>query len=512
MKTFKDAQGRIIGLTYKNNKYFHYSNLNLSESAFFRLSNSQKVFFLLAALAFSLSIFLNWYITILIFISFLTLLYFLDLLFNLFIIYRSFFKTPEIIISKKRVEALKNYDWPTYTILCPLYKEVDILPQFINAIDNLNYPKEKLEIILLLEKDDHEIIQTISSYSLPKYYQTLIIPPSNPKTKPKALNYGLLRSTAEFIVVYDAEDVPDPLQLKKVILAFEKMPRKTVCIQAKLNFYNPHQNMLTRLFSLEYSLWFDLVLTGLQSIHAPIPLGGTSNHFRTSDLKKLHGWDAFNVTEDADLGIRLIKKGYQTAVINSYTYEEANSNFANWFRQRSRWVKGYIQTYLVHTRDPQKFLSNTKNLHFITFQLIVGGKVLSMLINPLMWFITIAYFTFRSILGTFIESLFPPPIFYIGIAALFGGNFLYIYYYILGSSKRKCWDLIPFALLTPFYWLFMSIASYYALYELVGKPHFWQKTLHGMHLTDSAQPSLPKLAAQILRRRTTAILPARVSQ
>ena len=167
-------------------------------------------------------------------------------------------------------------------------------------------------------------------------------------------------------------------------------------MQAKLNFYNARQNLLTRLFTMEYSLWFDLILPGLQSINAPIPLGGTSNHFRVKHLKHLRGWDPFNVTEDCDLGIRIAKLGYNTAIIDSTTMEEATSQVGNWIRQRSRWIKGYMQTYLVHMRRPGEFVSDIKNPNIIFFQLTVGGKIVSLFVNPLLWSLTILYFIFRK--------------------------------------------------------------------------------------------------------------------
>ena len=296
------------------------------------------------------------------------------------------------------------------------------------------------------------------------------------------MNYGLAYAKGEYLVVYDAEDVPERDQLKKAVLAFKKSSPQTVCVQAKLNFYNPKQNLLTRVFTAEYSLWFDLILPGLQSINAPIPLGGTSNHFRTEDIKALFGWDAFNVTEDCDLGMRIVKRGLRTAIVDSTTYEEANSGLKNWYRQRSRWIKGYIQTYLVHMRAPRTFAKMSSPAHLLGLQLIVGGKVLSMFINPLMWGITIAYFAFRAQVGETIESFFPDPILYIGLVSFVFGNFLYLYYYMIGCAKRGLYDIIKYAFLVPFYWLGMSIAAWQALYEIMVKPHYWAKTVHGLHL------------------------------
>ncbi|HYK09149.1 MAG TPA: glycosyltransferase family 2 protein, partial [Candidatus Eisenbacteria bacterium] len=264
------------------------------------------------------------------------------------------------------------------------------------------------------------------------------------------------------------------------VVAFRKTQGNIHCIQAKLNFYNTKQNVLTRLFTAEYSLWFDLILPGLQSIKAPIPLGGTSNHFLTSELKKIGGWDSFNVTEDADLGMRLIKNGLTTAIINSYTLEEANSSVRNWLYQRSRWIKGYIQTYFVHMRDPQNF--NRSKSDIFIFQLVIGGKVLSTLINPLMWILTISYFVFRMQIGNLVDSFFIPPIFYMAVISLFFGNFLYTYYYMVSAVKRNQWNIVYYALLTPAYWLLISAAAFYGIYELLYKPHFWHKTKHGLHL------------------------------
>ena len=468
------------GFHYKGTEFMHYSQLDQKDSAFYRLSIKQIWFLSCLIVIVTVSLILNWHATFTGIIAMLTLLYFADLLFNFFLIYRSFSKSPEIQITDE--EIAKNDEWPTYTIFCPLYKEWEVLPQFVTAMSRLDYPKEKLQVLLLLEEDDKETVKRAKAYKLPVYFQIVVVPHSMPKTKPKALNYGLMYATSEYSVVYDAEDIPDPKQLKKAILAFKKSDDRTVCIQAKLNFYNPHQNILTRVFTAEYSLWFDLILTGLQSIHAPIPLGGTSNHFRTSDLHKLEGWDSFNVTEDCDLGMRLVKHGFRTAVVNSMTLEEANSDLKNWFNQRTRWVKGYIQTYLVHMRDPRHFMKDWKEPHVVTFQLVVGGKILSMFINPTMWIITISYFAFRPIIGIFIESFFPGPVLYMAVFSLVFGNFLYMYYYMIGCAKREYDDIIKYVFLVPFYWLAMSMAAAKAVYKIIRDPHYWAKTNHGLHL------------------------------
>lgn len=470
------------GFQYKGREYVHHSDLENHQIALHRLSGYQSIFLVVLTALFATALILDWHFTFVVIIAILTFLYFADLGFNLFLIYRSFSKTPEIVVTQKEIHDYGETGWPTYTVICPLYKEAKIIPQFVEAMKKLNYPKDKLQVMLLLEDDDPYTIDAVRNADMPTYFETVIVPHSHPKTKPKALNYGLKRATGEFVVVYDAEDIPDPLQLKKALVAFKKSGSRTICIQAKLNFYNPHQNILTRVFAAEYSLWFDLVLTGLQSIHAPIPLGGTSNHFRKKDLLTLKGWDSFNVTEDADLGMRLVKHGFRTAVIESVTLEEANSSMVNWFWQRTRWIKGYMQTYFLHMRRPMEFAKNWREPHFVTFQLVVGGKVLSMFINPAMWFITISYFALRPMVGEFIETFYPAPVLYMAVISLFIGNFLYIYYYMVGCVKHGHDELVKYVFLVPLYWLAMSMAAWVALFNFIIKPHHWSKTKHGLHL------------------------------
>ncbi len=477
-----DKKYKQEGFHYKGVPFVPHSNVSLHESALKTLHVNQKLVFLNLLLLVIVGLLYNWLVTSIVLIGVVTFIYFADLVFNLFLILRNFSKKPELNISNDEILKLKNSDLPVYTILCPLYHEWEVLPQFVTAMSRLDYPKEKLQVMLLLEEDDKETVRQAKSHKLPDYFKIVVVPHSLPKTKPKALNYGLTKAKGDYIVVYDAEDVPDPKQLKKVFAAFQKTDDKTFCIQAKLNFYNPHHNILTRIFTAEYSLWFDLVLTGLQSIFAPIPLGGTSNHFKIADLKKLKGWDSFNVTEDCDLGMRLVKHGYRTALINSVTLEEANSDLRNWFQQRTRWIKGYLQTYLVHMRNPRDFIRSASKFHLFTFQLIVGGKILSMFINPLMWVTTIAYFAFRPIAGPFIQQFFPAPILYMGVFSLVFGNFLYMYYYMIGCVKRGHYDLVKYVFLVPFYWLCMSIAAWKAVTQLIQNPHFWPKTIHGFHI------------------------------
>ena len=268
---------------------------------------------------------------------------------------------PELQVSETELADLDDDELPVYTILVPMYKESEVAAKVVNAVGRLDYPQDKLDIKLLLEEDDPETRQACQQAHLPACVDMIVVPHSQPKTKPKACNHGLRDARGEYLVIYDAEDRPESDQLKKAVAAFRRLDAEraalgdkgpeVVCLQGKLNYYNARQNYLTKWFALEYTVWFDLFLPGLHVMGVPIPLGGTSNHFKTDVLRRLGGWDPFNVTEDCDLGIRLHREGYRTKILDSTTWEEANSRLGNWIRQRSRWVKGYIQTHLIHTRE-----------------------------------------------------------------------------------------------------------------------------------------------------------------
>ncbi len=469
------------GLGYRKHKFITHTKLPFKDSAVDSFIFKQVLFFVLIIEFIVLGLIINPLLITQIIVGIISFIYFIDIFFTFYLVVKTIRSSYEITYTDNELKEIKEENLPVYSILCPLYKETHMIPHFLDGIGKLDYPKEKLDVILLLEEDDKESIKAISYMNLPPFVRTIIVPHSLPKTKPKACNYGLSHVKGEYIVVYDAEDIPDPMQLKKAYIGFNKSDRKVVCLQAKLNYYNPTQNLLTRFFTAEYSLWFDVTLTGLQSINTSIPLGGTSNHFRTEDIKRLNAWDPFNVTEDADLGVRLFKQGYKTAVIDSVTLEEANSNVGNWLRQRSRWIKGYMQTYLVHSRDMVPFFRKW-GIHALIFQLVIGGRIAFLFINPLLWIITISYFIFYGIVGPSIEAIYPPFILYMAIISLIFGNYLYIFCYILGCVKKGQWHLIKYVYLIPFYWFLMSLAGCMGFYQLIFKPHYWEKTVHGLHL------------------------------
>ncbi|MCX8100659.1 MAG: glycosyltransferase [Geminicoccaceae bacterium] len=390
----------------------------------------------------------------------------------------------DTVVSEEEIASLREEDLPTYTVLVPMYREPEVLPILAAALRRLDYPLAKLDVKLVLEADDETTIAAAKALDLEGIFEIVVVPPSEPRTKPKACNYALQLATGEYLVIYDAEDKPEPDQLKKAVAAFRKADPRTACLQARLNFYNADENWLTRMFTLDYSLWFDLMLPALDRFRMPIPLGGTSNHFRTAVLRELHAWDPFNVTEDADLGIRLAKKGYRVGVIDSTTFEEANCAVGNWIRQRSRWLKGYMQTWLVHMRDPVALLRAVGPRGFLAFQLFVGGTVAAALINPLLWATFLAWLALRS---TIFAELFPGWLLYPSGLALILGNTALVYLAAIGPLKRSRYGLVAWALSVPVYWALMSIAGWKALAQLVRRPFYWEKTRHGISVQTAAE-------------------------
>jgi len=446
-------------------------------SARFVFTAGQLIFFYLTTVALLTSLFFYPITTLVVLNLFVQFFYLLSNLFKFAVSLAGTFTELEFKVEEEWLRELRDKDLPLYTVLVPAYREPQVVPYLVKALKRLDYPQNKLEVLFLLEEDDEETIEAVKRERPPANWHLLIVPPYGPKTKPKACNYGLFFAKGKYLVIYDAEDLPERDQLKKAVVAFDHHPESFVCFQAALNFFNRKENFLTRMFTLEYSYWFDYLLPGLHRLKMVIPLGGTSNHFITDKLRELGGWDPFNVTEDADLGVRAFEKGYKVGVVDSTTYEEANSKLGNWIRQRSRWIKGYMQTWLVHTRHPFRLLRRLGLRGFLSFHLLIGGTPFMFLTNPVLW----GVFTYWLFTGTYaFEPFFPPFLLYTALFNLFMGNFLGIYLSMLAVFKRRFYDLLPYALLNPLYWVLHSVAAYKALWELFTKPFYWEKTEHGI--------------------------------
>ena len=463
-----------------------------------RPSAPQTIALGLIVLGLLLGLILAPFLTAVVAVSVGTLFYAFYALYRMYVAWQGWRGDSTISPSVEELRDLEERELPVYTVLLPVYKEKpSTMRALLQALDGLDYPKHKLDGLLLVEEDDGQTRKAVEAVGKPAWLKVLPIPPGEPRTKPKAMIYALLYAKGDLLTIYDAEDQPDPLQLKKAAWGFKQAADESVaCLQAKLNYYNPRQNLLTRWFTLEYSAWFDLFLPGLHQTGAPIPLGGTSNHFRTDVLKESLSWDPYNVTEDADLGVRFARLGRKTMMLESTTYEEANSNLKNWVRQRSRWIKGYMQTFLVHTRQPLALVREIGFKGTLSFLATFGGLVGTVLILPVFWALLALWLLAQP---GWIPDLFPGPFYYMALVTLFLGNFFFIFLGLAGAVMRGYDDLTPYTLLVPVYWLLMSVAGYVALYELIVKPHYWQKTEHGLHLEGAAPAKAKRRSREAAR-------------
>jgi cellulose synthase/poly-beta-1,6-N-acetylglucosamine synthase-like glycosyltransferase len=420
-------------------------------------------------------------------IAFLILSYLAALTFRLYLFWTALRSPGEVVISDEEARAVPDELLPVYTVLVPAFHEPEVMEHLIANLRGLDYPASRLDIKLLLEEDDDATVAAARELIAPddEGIEIVLVPEGDPRTKPKALNYGLSLSHGQLVTIYDAEDRPDPLQLRKAAVALGRASDNVACIQAKLVFFNTQQNLITRWFDIEYRMWFSQLLPGLSHVHAPIPLGGTSNHFRRDVLTEVGGWDPYNVTEDADLGVRLHRRGYKTAVLESTTYEEANSDFVNWVKQRSRWYKGYLQTWLVHCRRPRSLLHDLGWKGFLMFHLFVGGTPLLAMLNPVFWLMTILWFVAHP---GFILHVFPAPVYYAGLLCWLGGNFVFLYACMLSAYETKQPKLTVAAALMPLYWVMMALAAAKAAIQIVWNPSYWEKTQHGLNLVPREPP------------------------
>jgi cellulose synthase/poly-beta-1,6-N-acetylglucosamine synthase-like glycosyltransferase len=368
---------------------------------------------------------------------------------------------------------------PHYSVLVPLFRETAVLNQLMGALTRLRYPVEKLDIKLILEEEDMGMQAAVAKLPLPPQFEIIVVPAGRPQTKPRALNYALHFCRGELLTIYDAEDIPEPDQLAKAARRFAAAGPELACLQAQLTFFNPNENWLTRQFTAEYAMLFGKLLPVLADHRLPLPLGGTSNHFRTAVLRAVGGWDPFNVTEDADLGLRLARHGYETGTLDSLTYEEANTRLPNWMRQRARWLKGFLATWLVHMRDPARLMREVGPAGFWVSQAVTIGVFASVLLHPL------------CLLATFVLVVLHPALpEQAGLAAvaIAGVNLLvffagYVLAIVLTRDALRLRGLPGWrgTLATmPVYWLLMSGAAWLALWQFITAPFHWNKTEHGL--------------------------------
>ncbi|CAN5461934.1 hypothetical protein BH11ACT8_BH11ACT8_03640 [soil metagenome] len=375
---------------------------------------------------------------------------------------------------------------PVYTVLVPAYQEANVLASLVHNLSALDYPTDKLDVMLLLEADDEETIAAAEAMDLPDYIDIVVVPFGTPQTKPRACNYGLSLARGTYAVIYDAEDRPDPDQLKVAVAAFrrddfeqrhgltDKAPLAVV--QASLHYFNADYNVLTRMFAIEYAFWFEAVLPGMDSIGLPMPLGGTSNHFDLEMLRELGSWDPYNVTEDADVGLRTASAGYRVEVIDSSTGEEACARTSSWIKQRTRWIKGYMMTAAVNLRNPARLARTGGPRGLVTIAGLVGATPLSFLAYPIALTLTLGTYVGVQFIGLDL----PGWLVTVSVLTFLAGNLMMIVTTAIAATWRYTWRIGIFAIFGPVYWLLHSVAAWRALFQVMRDPHRWEKTPHGL--------------------------------
>lgn len=361
---------------------------------------------------------------------------------------------------------------PIYTALVPLYREASCIPKLVGGLRALNYPKDKLEVFFLVEADDLETQAALACQGLPERWPVLILPDGQPRTKPRALNVALSRLSGEIVTIYDAEDVPHPDQLLAAVAALRAAGPDCACVQAPLRAHNYRSSWIAGQWALEYDVHFGLILPALARARLPIALGGTSNHFRTDALRAADGWDAWNVTEDADLGLRFARLGYLVDTITPPTLEEAPERLDVWVPQRSRWIKGYMQSLAVVLRQPRKVMRQMGLREFVASTVLLGGAIISAVIHGPLALMCLA--------GLLLPGIALPPA---GLALLVAGYGVNVFA-ALCAPRGASWHRLGCVLSAPLYWPLQSLAAARALYELAMAPHIWSKTPHGLTAHD----------------------------
>lgn len=398
--------------------------------------------------------------------------------------------TAESASTSDEAPALADEDLPVYTVIVALHREAAVARKLVGALDALDYPRAKLDIKLVIEHDDLETRAALEGLRLPPRYQIVVAPDGAPRTKPRALNVALAQARGDLVTIYDAEDEPEPDQLRKAAAAFAAHPAHVACLQGRLAIDNFRDGWIARLFAIEYAALFEAINPGLSALDAPVALGGTSNHFRIGALRDAGGWDAWNVTEDIDLGFRLARHGYSVGALQSVTHEEAPAALRAWINQRRRWFKGWMQTLVTHTRSPRRLVREAGLARALCAMLLVAGALIGPMFGPA--------FALAFAASAVSDDIFAPQGWFgCALSALWcavgaGGLASALAPALIGLRRRGLMALAMWLPLLPAYWALSSIAAWWALVDYLRNPFYWAKTDHGHAKTswrrDAAAP------------------------
>jgi cellulose synthase/poly-beta-1,6-N-acetylglucosamine synthase-like glycosyltransferase len=384
--------------------------------------------------------------------------------------FAAFFPTPADPVPPPVIARL-----PVVSVMVALYHESNIAARLVKRLGKLDYPRELLDVLLVVDAEDLITREALQKADLPGWMRVVMVPVGTVKTKPRALNFALDHCRGSIVGVYDAEDAPEPDQIRKVVARFHSRGPDLACVQGRLDFYNPRINWFSRCFTIEYAAWFRLLLPGIERLGFAVPLGGTTLFFRRAVLESLGRWDAHNVTEDADLGMRIARRGYRTEILDTTTFEEANCRPRSWVKQRSRWIKGFMMTWLTHMRDPKVLWHELGPRRFLGFQLLLAGSVVQSLLAPVLWSFWLVPFGYSHP----VASLLGPGLFTVLWVTFLAIEVLTLAFGIAGNAKTRhglspLW--VPTLIL---YYPLATISAYKAAWEMLVQPFYWDKTSHG---------------------------------
>ncbi|MFN3276321.1 MAG: glycosyltransferase [Paracoccus sp. (in: a-proteobacteria)] len=384
---------------------------------------------------------------------------------------------------------------PVISVMVPLFEESDVAGKLVARLARLDYPRELTDLLLVIEDSDHVTSKALEGAWLPRWIRVVRVPDGPIKTKPRALNYALNFCRGQIVGIWDAEDRPDPDQLHKVARRFHFAPADVACLQGALDFYNPRTNWLARCFAIEYAAWFRVLLPGVARLGLVVPLGGTTLFFRREVLEQIGAWDAWNVTEDADLGVRLARRGYRTEIIATTTDEEANCRALPWVKQRSRWLKGYAMTWGVHMRDPVQLYRDLGARRFWGFQVQFFGALSQYLLAPVLWSFWLLAFGLPHPLRAPLEQIWGGWAIPVMSGLFIGSEALSILVGMRAVRGARHRHLLPWVPTLHLYFPLGCLAGWKAIYEVVTKPFYWDKTAHGLFVETG---DLSEIAAQAL--------------
>lgn len=378
--------------------------------------------------------------------------------------------------------AVDDGNLPVFSIIVALYREADIAARLVRRLARLDYPVDRLDVILAVETEDRVTREALARAELPAWMRMVVVPKGAVRTKPRALNHALDFCRGSLIGIYDAEDAPDPRQLLQVVAQFRASPPEVACLQGILDYYNPRTNWLSRCFTAEYAGWFRLILPGIARLGLAVPLGGTTLFLRREVLERIGGWDAWNVTEDADLGIRLARHGFRTEMIATTTEEEANCRPLPWVKQRSRWIKGYLMTWAVHMRRPGLLYHQLGPRAFLGFQIMFIGTSMQFLLAPLLLSFLVVPFGIHHAL----YAAMPHWAILLMTTTFATCELVNLAVGMIGLTRTRHRLSLWWVATMSVYFSLACLAAYKAVFEIATKPFFWDKTRHGIfdHLAE----------------------------